>query len=523
MRKALIGALLCVPTLYTYAQPGTPTILGPTTDSLMTSCGVNLDWTQEFGAITYEVQYGTDRNLIAPQTVSTSASSNVVTDLFFTQQYFWKVRSFDGSQYSPWTPIDSFVTMNGPQFQATAPVSNKQIEKVYFYPVPPGQNPPKDRIYTLYDTLKWKHICYLYQVQVDTTRDFSSLANKTYHTSSGQLEVKGLYYGTKHYWRHRALNAVDTSTWSTVDSLRVLRAPIIIHPSDGVVNYPTANMVDSNLMFRIKPIEGSMFYEFQLDTSASFNSLDFQTMLHDSLPMKDVLFNPFRKIRSKRFYPAAPLRFGQKYFYRFRARSLTHVSYWNTRTFTTIDTVHLMGPLQGDTVATTMPKLEWNRMKDISYYIIEYDTSAVFSNPRSYDIYPNGPNTLKHTPFIPLKHGVEHHWRVAAVNPLDTSSWNTKSFVVSPTASVERVTPSMGVQVFPNPCQSNLTVMVNGVDEVEYELRSLDGALLLRDRVIGTGGVCRGELGIRAVAAGVYLLRIKSDKGLVNEKVVVRR
>lgn len=520
MRKALIGALLCVPTLYAYAQPATPTALGPITDSLMTTCGINLDWTQEFGVITYEIQYDTNRNMSSPLVTSTGASSIVITDLYFTQQYFWRVRSFDGSQYSTWTAVDSFITMNGPELQSTKPGSNVQVEKVFAYGTSSNQ---RDRIYTLYDTLKWKNICYAYQIQLDTVPDFSSLASKTYHTSAGQVEVKGLYYGATHYWRHRALNAVDTSTWSVLDSFRVLPTPIIIHPNNGVINYSAANLTDSSLMIRIKPIEGSMFYELQIDTSSSFNSPDFQTMLQDSLPMIDVFHSPYKKVRSKRFYPAASLRFGQKYFYRIRARSLSDVSYWNTRTFTTVDTVHLLGPRQGDTLSTTMPKLEWNRMKDVSYYIVQYDTASTFTNPASYDIYPTGPGTLKHTPFVPLTHGVEHYWRVAAVNPLDTSSWNTKSFVVSPTASTEQVISAIGVQVFPNPCQSNLTIAVAGADEVQYELSAINGATITKGDIKGRMGTCKDEVDISACATGVYLLRITGENGLVNKKVVVRR
>lgn len=290
-----------------------------------------------------------------------------------------------------------------------------------------------------------------YQIQIDTTADFSSsamqTATKTYISSSSSNPdtehfFDDLYFGITYYWRVRAWIPGDTSAWSTLKTVHVKELVDFWWPapSEAVVCSPTLNW---------QAFAGVDFYQLQVDTSLTFSSPFLVTITEDYLGDNDDWSDTEEMFED--------LFFGTTYFWRLRVINAVDTSLWNTRSFSIIDEVDLVSPADGGNTWASFD-LDWDAYPNIDFYELQLDTSASFASTELQEVlkaYINSSDWNSDTEnfFEDLYFGTNYFWRVRAITITDTSSWSqrtveTRDYVVLDSPPNMMVTaPTTGIDL----------------------------------------------------------------------------
>ncbi len=395
--------------------------------------GVEFDWSSHHGVSNYEIQIDTSLSFNSPAFQSdvdayvNSSSSNYDTEEFFSNLYFgelyyWRVRATNAVDTSEWTVSNihtrDYVTLSSPIAFAT---SWTGVE------------------------FDWSshHGVGFYEIQIDTSVNFNSGAFQstleTYvNSSSSNYDTEeffsDLYFGATYHWRVRAINSVDTSAWTT-RTLTTRDYVTLSSPSDGSTTW-------SGLEFNWSSHYGVDFYEIQIDTSLSFNSVAFQSDVEAYINTSSSNYDT-EEIFSD-------LYFGATYYWRVRAINAVDTSAWTMRSFTTRDYVTLSYPSEGANTWTGL-EFNWNSHYYVDYYELEVDTSLSFNSPAyQHDIeaYTNTSSSNYDTEeFISdLYFGANYHWRVRAINAVDTSDWTVRSFTTRDYVTLS--SPSEGAETW---------------------------------------------------------------------------
>jgi len=377
--------------------------------------GVTLDWQAHTGVKFYDVQADTTNTFNSPALVSASktyinsSSSNTDTDhnfgdLFFGKTYYWRVRARNAVDTSSWK-TDTFKTVDYVSLSSPLSGSNSWTGVALDWQAHPGVK--------------------FYDVQVDTTNTFSSpaivSASKTYiNSSSSNTDTDhtfgDLFFGKTYYWRVRARNAVDTSSWKT-DTFKTVDYVSLSSPLTG-----SNNWTGVTLDWQAHP--GVKFYDLQADTTNTFNSPAFisasKTYINSNSSNTDT------------DHTFGDLFFGKTYYWRVRARNSVDTTAWSTDNFKTVDYVSLSSPLTGSNNWTGVT-LDWQAHPSVKFYDVEADTNNAFNSPafvsasKTY-INSNSSNTDTDQTFGNLYFGKTYYWRVRARNMVDTTAWSTDTF-----------------------------------------------------------------------------------------------
>jgi hypothetical protein len=383
--------------------------------------GNEFDWLSHDGIDFYEIQVDTSINFNSPvfqsdveayinSVNSNSDSEEFVTDMLFGATYYWRVRAINASDTSAWTmrmvQTRDFVTLDGPSSGASVWTG------------------------TEFDWLSHDGVDF-YEIQVDTSANFNSpvfqndveaYINTVNSNQDTEEFITDMLFGETYYWRVRAINAVDTSAWST-DVVNTRDFVTLDGPASG------AN-VWTGTEFDWLAHDGVDFYEIQVDTSANFNSPVFQNDI-------EAYINTVNSNQDTEEFIDNML-FGETYFWRVRAINAADTSAWSTDIVHTRDFVTLDGPASGANVWTGT-EFDWLSHDGVDFYEIQVDTSANFNSPvfqNDIEAYINTVNSNQDTEeFITdMLFGETYYWRVRAINAVDTSAWstdvvNTRDFV----------------------------------------------------------------------------------------------
>ncbi len=204
--------------------------------------------------VSYELQYSTNSGMSGAVTVSNITSAyTVVNGLIPGTMYYWRVRSFDGTVYSAFSDIESFVVTSGNSFV-----------------VPVAASPAEGTTITASSALlSW----YLptqgdianYEVQYSDNADMNDAVNMKENTTTHLID--GLELGKTYYWRVRSLNSKgETSAFSNIETF------IPAGTTDAVMlkNIPTEYYLKQNYP---NPFNPTTVLEFSIKESGYY-SLD---------------------------------------------------------------------------------------------------------------------------------------------------------------------------------------------------------------------------------------------------------
>jgi len=364
----------------------TPGIVSPTNGATNQAPNVQLDWSSVTGATSYEFKLSTDPTLSGaiPQSSGSNSYYNI-SELFFGTTYYWQVRAKSATDSSNWSAIWHFTILDNVSLYLPTNGATGQMPDVIldWYPL--------DGI-TYYD------------YEYDTTITFNSPLHQYGSVASGTSQVitSNLRFGTKYYWRARARYAEDTTQWSAIWNFTTLDNVSLYLPTNGA----TGQMPDVILDWY--PLDGITYYDYEYDTTTTFNS-----PLHQYGSI----------VSSTSQVTTSNLLFGTKYYWRARARHTTDTSQWSaTWNFTTLDYFTLVSPTNGATGQMPDVTLDWDYVSGITYYDYEYDTTGTFNSPLHHD--GSVSSSTSQVTTSNLLFGTKYYWRARARHTTDTSQWS---------------------------------------------------------------------------------------------------
>jgi hypothetical protein len=368
---------------------------------------------KDAGSLTYTVQLDTTEDFSSPfaQTIDVKDTAfpkygtifAYAPKLLYGKKHYWRVIAFHENDTSEWTAVWNFTLPTKPTLKSPATNSTNWPD---------------------YATIEWNTLwdAQFYQVEYDTTEDFSSVAKRdTILVKTYKVTLKDLYFGSKHYWRVRAIYAGDTSLWSETWNFSTEKKAKLSSP------YNNNNIVELNEYLRWTSFSSGpskRLYELQADTSADFYSpklfTKFTNSSAETLPDKT---------------------FSTTYFWRVRIINLNDTSDWtDTWKFTTRARNNAQNLYPYDKTVNAGTSLEFTVVNRIEgyYTVYEIDTTTNFNSPLLIK------DTLQHltTDAYPDKtiggfhYGKKYYWRGKVFNHADSTNWSlpyTFTTVAKPT------------------------------------------------------------------------------------------
>ncbi len=303
--------------------------------------------------------------------------------------YYWRVAGYHGTDTLAWSDAWSFSTTDG-LVHLISPTSGTSVHSVSQY-------------------LTWENIpgCDSYEYQCDTVSTFDSpaLIVGTRNHGYNYLTLNDLYYERTHYWRVRSIINGLPAEWSEVWTFTTVSHPELAAPATGT----TLNYTYADLSWNA--IQGSRSYQYQYDTTATFNSAALQT-----------------GTTSSTYAYLEPLYYGTVYHWRVRAIDNRDTSDWSDAwTFTTPGTVTLNTPENGSAMTGVSGYFYWTGVS-ANTYLFQMDTVSTFDSP-----FLRSTSTYDYSAYQSnLPYGATLYWRVAAVNSIDQSDWSEVWTVTTP-------------------------------------------------------------------------------------------
>lgn len=245
-----------------------------------------------------------------------------------------------------------------------------------------------------------------YQLQIDTTTNFNSTQKiDVVQTLITGYKTNQLLFGTTYYWRVRAIDG-DTSYWSEVWNFTVLNAVELNTPANNAIDRDANIALVWKTTVNNVTISGVTYFDWQLDTSASFTSSLFQ----EGTTLATVFTHQNQS-----------LRFGTDYYWRVRARHASSTSGWSDPfKFTTLDKVTLQTPANNAVNQFLDCNMKWKIVGGALSYVYQVATDEDFTNL----IFETETDTNVVKASM-LSFGINYFWRVKARHLSDTTGWGT--------------------------------------------------------------------------------------------------
>jgi hypothetical protein len=265
-----------------------------------------------------------------------------------------------------------------------------------------------------------------------------------------------------------------------------------------------------NVILKWKNVKGLIAYGYEIAKDAAFTDL-----IEDS----EV---------DTTFVSSASLMFGQKYYWRIRGRHLKDTSQWsNPYSFTTINTVVLKQPtnLQQDVVVK--PVLQWTKQTGIINYELWLDSLPSFNNP-IIKFKPTASET-QYQVSKPLKLQTTYYWKMRAYSDggvtADTTAWSPVwSFVTANSTGIVENKPA-SFSIYPNPTNGKIFLKMDSREAttIQFELIDLLGKALMERPIDLSPGQNLKEIILDNVNNGIYVIRLRMDGNIINQKIIIEK
>ncbi|MCQ2285788.1 MAG: T9SS type A sorting domain-containing protein [Bacteroidales bacterium] len=373
--------------------PGPVILSSPVDSSTISGTSTSIYWKSLVSANYYDYQCDTTPNFDSPYLISGTVSSSYtytsIYNLKYGATYYWRVRGYRSGDTTSWSKPWKFFTGNS--LYLTNPIDSTLLTGISAY-------------------LQWSYLngTNEYQIAIDTVSTFNSNAYAIYPSYYNYYTCTDLYYGQRHYWKVRAINATDTSAWSNEVWSFVTRDTVIL-------STPATNTILTKLSTSLywKPITGSANYIYEYDITPNFNSSYYHT---------GTTYSTSTSINY--------LGYGKTYYWRVRAVSSVDTSSWsNIWTFDTPGTITPTSPADYTALTSLDNYIYWSTISGTSGYLYQYDTTVNYNSPalQEGDAYTNNYQYLNN-----LYYGATYYWRVRAYNSTDTSAWSVSWHFTTP-------------------------------------------------------------------------------------------
>ena len=373
--------------------------------------GNTFNWDSHWGVDFYDLQLDTTQSFNSPALVGhtdsyiNSSNNNndtqeFIDDLFFGTRYYWRVRARNAVDTTAWSTVRIYDTRDDVALNT----------------------PANNSLGFTGNTFNWDSHWGVdfYDLQLDTSQSFNSpvlvshtdsYINSSNNNNDTQEFIDDLYFGTRYYWRVRARNAVDTSSWSSVRTYDTRNDVPLNSPANG-----TSNVNVSGTTLNWDSHWGVDRYELELDTVIGFNS-------GQLVQISNNYINSSNNNNDTR-YVTGGLLATTIYYWRVRAINAVDTSIWTTWVFSTgvpiqvPSTPTLISPNNGAINTGTSVSLDWSDATNASNYEYQYDLTPSFSSPTT------GTVTASNSPTLNLSLATVYYWRVRARNTNVIGNWS---------------------------------------------------------------------------------------------------
>ncbi|MBE0647439.1 MAG: T9SS type A sorting domain-containing protein [Bacteroidales bacterium] len=243
-----------------------------------------------------------------------------------------------------------------------------------------------------------------YQMQMDTTMSFNSplMVDHTQTLITG-YQTANLLFNTTYYWRVRAIDGT-TSAWSEVWNFTIFNTVDLFKPTNNASDQESNVNLEWKTKIGTVNLSGVTSYNFQADTSMSFNSPLFI--------QGSVAGGVFKG-------PTSKLRFGATYYWRVQATHNLDAGAWSEPfNFTVLDKVTLNSPNSDATNQVLDVLLRWKAVGGILSYEFDIAEDENFNT-----LAFSGETDQVEMKAAFLMFGNDYWWRVRARHHNDTTTW----------------------------------------------------------------------------------------------------
>ncbi len=312
-----------------------------------------------FGVTGFQIQCDTSPAYNSPlaldsvmDAASAIAAKGIIdgNNWLFNQRYYWRVRMWHDEDTSDWSDVL--------QQKTFTTIAKPNLVKPYNGPLlPPGTDP----LFT------WDPIPAVpyYRVQLDTNQNLNSAHNidtLVPASSLGTWYQRYLLFGTRYYWRVKAIETYDSSEWSDTWSFDVRDKVKQTYPKNNAVNYSPGNTLDWASQ------SGTEGYILRLSEDSTFQTY---------LEVSDTVKNPFFA------YPGpSAYKFSTPYFWKVKVFHAKDTGEWSEIwKFTTRDRIAptLLSPTNGAAAVSNSEKLTWKSYSGAASYRYELATDSLFT------------------------------------------------------------------------------------------------------------------------------------------------
>ena len=397
-----------------------PVLLSPADLSIEVDTSVTLTWASAPAAVGYQYEVSTTTDfgsLFASGEVNDTTA--LISEMDYSTQYFWRVRSLGLQDTSAYATAFSFTTKIAP-------------------PATPMLVSPADgaSAQPLSIDLVWNASARAseYQVIVSKSSDFSSTVSDQTVNDTTALII-GLSNLTDYFWKVKAINSTGESSFSDTRTFQTkavdASVPILLNPLAGSTD------VDTSQTLIWSSAVGALEYEYQLSTQINFSTLVSGTVQSDTTAL------------------VSGLNHSTQYFWRARAIGAQDTSDWSAVfDFTTIiekaEAPMLVSPIDGFTDADTSLTLVWNNSVRAAEYQVELSKSDSFTEILIGSVVSDTSLVISNLDFSST-----YFWKVKALNEGGESEFSeARSFQtkVAPTGLSVPLLPAMsenGVDTMP--------------------------------------------------------------------------
>jgi len=308
--------------------------------------------------------------------------------------------------------------------------------------------------------------------------------------------LANLLFGKTYYYKMRAAHSVDTSDWSDARSFIIQSTPVLLSPSDGATDQQLKVELDW------KDFEGVLKYNVTIADNPEFN-------------------NAFNSSTDSSSTFVTGLSFGKDYYWKVNAQHAEATSPWTEPWhFTTVNTVELDSPSDGQTDVDPCPMLKWNIIEGAASYEVWLDTVNTFATAMV------RVETSDHSQCqVPLLKGKTYYWKVRAIVALDTSDFSPVwSFTTKAPEGIEEETIENSLSIYPNPSDGRFVLSMQALKgrNIDLVLYDVAGKEVYQKQVLVRKGSNDLMIDLGELSSGIYYLNIRNANLSITRKITIR-
>ncbi|RLF56574.1 MAG: hypothetical protein DRN27_09455 [Thermoplasmata archaeon] len=326
---------------------------------------------------------------------------------------------------------------------------------------------------------------------------FDSELMEVYTTIGDSLNIhmNNLLFGTRYYWRFRAIHDEDTSSWSSARYFSTIGVVELVSPDQNATNQ------DPDIELEWLEITGIDSYIYQVCNDPDFIFPCITGFVDSSSIIIPDLF------------------FGDTYYWRVSAAHYADTTDWSeVRSFEVINTVLLDSPSDGASSVALLPTLSWEAINGADEYEVRW------SNEDNSYLDTAFVNTTSFLMFKPLEYAEDYFWKVRAIKNGDTTDWSdTWQFYTGPTSIGDISFNDHNISIFPNPTNGQLTIEINSFETTQIDVSIIDlmGKVAKEQSFTIDQGLSKNLMQLDELNKGIYLIKLQSGNDVYTKKLIV--